>query len=631
MPKIKPQYLIYGLVAVVMTVFYGVVVVSQMDVEALYYEEEQEELEIVTNQVISGYGLVAQVLYEQVVNQEDVLALYSRAAEADEAEQAEIRAALYEQLQPTYASLTEMDVRQLHFHLPDNTSFLRFHRPERFGDDLADVRDSVRQANETLQPVFGFEEGRIFNGFRYVFPLFYDGAHIGSVETSVSFNAIQSELNEQIGGASTFVLSADVVGERVFEDEQSNYTPTTLNPSFLYDAETLEQLVTLPDANFNLARLEDVNARIAGQANSEMRDGLPITIYVREKGQDYVVTFLPMGNSAGESVAYIINYQIDGFLREGRIVTGIILAAGTLVFTILGFVLRGLFRAERRVEAQRDQVQAQNDTLRHLNDDLSKAKSEAEAANQLKSEFLANMSHELRTPLNAIIGYAQLQLSGMAGEMSEKATAFQERTLLNAQDLLRLINDLLDVSKIEAGRMELLIRPYSLGALLDQIELQNGVLASEKGLAFKITKDENLPAEMLGDETRIKQIITNLVSNAIKFTSQGQVTVRAEKANDYMWRLVVQDTGRGIPAHLHEVIFDEFRQVAESSKKDAEGTGLGLAIVRRLVVLMGGTVRLQSTLGQGSTFTVLLPINTTPIADTVPTMPIEEVAHGVPT
>lgn len=615
MSKRNLPRLVYGIVTLFIIAFYAGTILYQMDIEGIYNEDQQDELELVTDEILNGYELASRVAYDQITNEPGLLALYSQATDADEAQRAEIRAELLDVLGPTFASLQEINVRQLHFHLPDNTSFLRFHRPERFGDDLTDVRYTVRTVNETQAPVFGFEEGRIFNGFRYVFPLFYEGEHIGSVETSISFVGIQAELERVRGGTSTFVLRADVVDETVFDDEQSNYTPTTLSPSYLYDNETLERLQNNTDDDFGFARIEAINERIANQAGSEMFEGKPINIYLIEDGEHYIVTLLPILNARGQQVAYVVNYQIDDYLQSERIATVATLGVSTIGFIVLMWVLRNFFRTERLAVAQRDQLQTQNTELNALNTaltilntDLEKAKTDAEQANQLKSEFLANMSHELRTPLNAIIGYTQLQLSGMVGDISDKAKSFQERTLLNAKDLLKLINDLLDVSKIEAGRMELLVQPFDLVALVNEVEEQNSVLASNKGLTFTVFKDEHLPHEIVGDATRIKQIMTNLLSNAIKFTNEGSVELHVEKASDNMWRINVKDTGIGIPPHLHEVIFDEFRQVEATVNKQEEGTGLGLAIVRRLVVMMGGYIRLQSEPGQGSTFTVLLPI-----------------------
>ncbi len=253
-------------------------------------------------------------------------------------------------------------------------------------------------------------------------------------------------------------------------------------------------------------------------------------------------------------------------------------------------------------------VQSQNETLIKANRELAISRRQAEAANKLKSQFLATMSHELRTPLNAVIGYSQLQLAGMAGQLSDEQKTFQERILINAQHLLQLINEVLDISKIEAGRMDLSQKAISLRGVFDEIIAQNRVLAENKGLTFTLTYDERLPESIIGDRGRIKQIIINLISNAIKFTDKGEVKIEVVLYNKDAWRVVVTDSGIGISSHEQETIFDEFRQAENGLERG--GTGLGLAIVRKLIAMMGGTIRVNSELGVGSTFTITLPIIT---------------------
>ncbi|HRF94404.1 MAG TPA: ATP-binding protein, partial [Aggregatilineales bacterium] len=244
------------------------------------------------------------------------------------------------------------------------------------------------------------------------------------------------------------------------------------------------------------------------------------------------------------------------------------------------------------------------------------ARRQAEAANKLKSQFLSTMSHELRTPLNAVIGYSQLQLAGMVGPMSDEQKGFQERILINAQHLLQLINEVLDISKIEAGRMDLVQRPISLRAIFDEVLVQNRVLAENKGLGLELIYDDRLPEIVIGDRGRLKQIIINLISNGIKFTDKGKITVEVVLHNKDTWRVIVTDTGVGIPTQEQEVIFDEFRQAENGI--DRGGTGLGLAIVRKLVIMMGGNIRVTSEIGVGSVFTVTFPIVTE-----LPSEPIE--------
>ena len=226
---------------------------------------------------------------------------------------------------------------------------------------------------------------------------------------------------------------------------------------------------------------------------------------------------------------------------------------------------------------------------------------------RLKSEFLSTMSHELRTPLNAIEGFTSIMLSNMGVELTPRARGMIERISTNSKRLLSLINDFLDLSRIESGRMELVSSPIQPRSLAERWHRQIGILAESKGLNFKLEVDENLPT-LLGDEEALSKIGINLLSNAVKFTHQGQVTLRMRRAAHDLWHIEVEDTGIGIPLHAREYIFDEFRQVDQSSKRLYGGTGLGLAIVQKLTRLMGGTVSVQSEVGRGSIFTVALPL-----------------------
>jgi PAS domain S-box-containing protein len=246
--------------------------------------------------------------------------------------------------------------------------------------------------------------------------------------------------------------------------------------------------------------------------------------------------------------------------------------------------------------------------LKETNRQLRIATEHAEEATRLKSQFLATMSHELRTPLNAIIGYTELQLLGMAGELNDKQYDYQERVLANSKHLLGLINDILDLSKIEAGRMEMVKKPFAVRAWLDEIVETNAVLAQEKGIAFKHEIAADMPNLLLGDAVRLRQIVINLISNGIKFTKQGMISVVVHPEGEDSWVIMVCDTGIGIPPHKLETIFTEFHQLDNSATREYGGTGLGLAIVRKLVTAMAGTIRVSSTLGEGSTFTVTLPL-----------------------
>ncbi|MCC6469034.1 MAG: GAF domain-containing protein [Alphaproteobacteria bacterium] len=231
-----------------------------------------------------------------------------------------------------------------------------------------------------------------------------------------------------------------------------------------------------------------------------------------------------------------------------------------------------------------------------------------EIASAHKSQFLANMSHELRTPLNAILGYTELMLDGLYGELGDKSRSVLERVQANGKHLLGLINDVLDLAKIEAGQLALAVGDYSVKAVVQSVIDATESLARAKGLALTADIAPALP-DGAGDERRLTQVLLNVVGNAIKFTDAGSVTVTAT-ADAGFFTIAVADTGPGIPVEEQARIFEEFQQVDNSSTRKKGGSGLGLAISKRIVELHGGTIRVQSTPGHGSTFLVHLPIQT---------------------
>jgi signal transduction histidine kinase len=247
------------------------------------------------------------------------------------------------------------------------------------------------------------------------------------------------------------------------------------------------------------------------------------------------------------------------------------------------------------------------DPLQQLNQQLTQTNHDLGQALRAKDQFLANMSHELRTPLNAIIGYITLVHDGHYGPVTEKQQERLHRAERNAQHLLQLINMVLDLSKIRAGEFELYTKPVEAQALLQQTVETLAPLAEAKRLT--LSYEAPLPVTFQADPERLKQVLINLTSNAIKFTEQGSVRLRAYQQDGQVC-LAIQDSGIGIAPEQQVHIFEEFKQADESSTRQYQGTGLGLAISKRLVELHGGTIHLDSTLGQGSTFTVKLPLKT---------------------
>ena len=379
---------------------------------------------------------------------------------------------------------------------------------------------------------------------------------------------------------------------------------------------TLEQIAR------DYLQLADVTARMNSADNiteaNEIHQGdaVPLANEIRELADSLVVLTLDRANT-------LIRENQTAFVdSQGLFIT--VAAASVFLALLLGYLLSGsvvgpVRRMQTRLAAiasgdfsshvevsNRDELGSLAANLNRMNDELGRLYEELEAASRHKSEFLATMSHELRTPLNAIIGFSQVLKQQMYGELNAKQADYVTDVLSSGQHLLNLINDILDLAKVEAGRMELQPSTFELPELLDNAASQVRERATRQGIGLTVATDGSVGG-MEGDERKVKQILFNLLSNAVKFTPSGGKITLAAKAADEEVVISVRDTGIGISAEDQEKIFEEFYQVGTS--RTQEGTGLGLALTRRLVELHGGRLSVESEPGVGSTFTVTMPLH----------------------
>jgi signal transduction histidine kinase len=299
-------------------------------------------------------------------------------------------------------------------------------------------------------------------------------------------------------------------------------------------------------------------------------------------------------------IAAAMGYRSAAFvpmLREGDVIGCIFVGRGVVQpFTDKQIALLKTF-ADQAV------IAIENVRLFH---EIQEKTRQLEAANRHKDEFLASMSHELRTPLNAVIGFSEVLLERMFGELNDKQEEYLGDILASGRHLLSLINDILDLAKIEAGRMELDLEDFDLAQAIDNAVVLVRERATRKGLVLETALAPAL-GEVRADQRKIKQVLLNLLSNAVKFTPEGgRVEVRAARADDHV-EVSVSDTGIGIAVEDQETVFEEFRQVGTDYAKKHEGTGLGLTLSRKFVELHGGRIAVKSRLGEGSTFTFTLP------------------------
>jgi signal transduction histidine kinase len=383
---------------------------------------------------------------------------------------------------------------------------------------------------------------------------------------------------------------------------------------------TADQLHLLMDGD--IIPLYGDAATISNENEETIEEMVPLRADAERLAGDLYRDATALADGTRQEIRDLIDRNDSAFASSRALFIGV--AAGALVLALLlGFVLSwsligpiqqidnrlaavaaGDFSGHVEVD-NRDELGALGANVNRMNEELRRLYTELEAASQHKSEFLANMSHELRTPLNAIIGFSQVLRDEMIGSVNEKQAEYLEDIISSGNHLLSLINDVLDLSKVEAGQVELQMHPFSLREALERGVVMVRERATEDGVRVAFNADPEVDV-VDGDERRIKQVIFNLLSNAVKFTpAGGEIDVSATRVNGEV-RVSVADTGPGVAPEDRDRIFEEFQQ-SETGVGHREGTGLGLALSKRFVELHGGRIWLESELGHGSTFTFALP------------------------
>ena len=527
------------------------------------------------------YESSARLLVESVTKQPAALALLRDAFRASERDRGVLRDKLYQLTLPTYEQFLGAGLRQLHFHFRDGISFLRMHEPGAFGDQLFPVRPSVYLANTRNAPVQGFELGRFSSGFRYVFPLSCEGEHIGTVEASVSSRAVTQYMTTVFRGYHQFILAREVLDRRAGAEAQAGHQPSGLSDGYVVEQSRLGP-PSRGKGSFDQPLVEEINRAVRPSVGSRLEATEPFFVTAKVSSRFYEVFFLPVRNAQGENEAWVASYYGDSPQPEFQADLLRSFAAGNGVLLLVLLFLLHMWRTAERLRVMKEA---------------------AESATRAKSQFLANMSHEIRTPLNGVIGMTRFL---MDSELSQEQREYAETAFNSGELLLSIINDILDYSKIEAGKIEFEHIDFDLRSVLEETLDVFALKMHQKGLELVYGLDPNVPTLLRGDPGRLRQILMNYLGNAHKFTEKGEVVVRAslvaETGTHATLHFSVRDTGAGIPVDRMDRLFESFSQIDSSTTRKHGGTGLGLAISKVLADLMHGEVGVESELGKGATF-----------------------------
>jgi len=459
--------------------------------------------------------------------------------------------------------------------------------------DISDAHEIVTRAKalsaEFATPIRPGFEALVFKasrGIEDIYELTYirkDGSRFPAV---VSVTALRDVEDSIIG---YLLIGTDNTARKLVEAEQQKLDQRLRDQQF-YTRSLIESHIDALMTTDPTGVITDVNKQmeaLTGCTRDELI-GAPFKGYFTDPERAEAGIKLVLSQKK------VTDYELTACNRDGK---QTVVSYNATTFYDRGRTLQGVFAAARDVTESK-RVEAE----------LQQAKAIAESASQTKSDFLASMSHEIRTPMNAIIGIADLLAkTTLSPEQSDYVQIFRRA----GDNLLRLVNDILDLSKVEASQLELERTAFSLHDLVEKVREMVVMPADEKGLTLVCATAPDIPDRLVGDPTRLGQILVNLLGNAIKFTEAGTVALRIEPDADSVpggLSFSVSDTGIGIPTEQLATIFERFTQADSSTTRKYGGSGLGLTISKRLVELMGGRLQVQSTVGQGSTFTFAIPL-----------------------
>ena len=465
------------------------------------------------NAMLKAYGLVASTVFNEVVDKPDVLETMSKARKADELDQAVFRGKLFALLNDCFQRLVDKDFRQFHFHFPDGTSFLRFNKPTKFGDNLLDIRPSLRIVNIKDKPVEGFEEGRAHSGFRYIFPLSYEGKNIGSVELSVAFNAFKETMEKLYApNEYAFMIKRSSVENTVFEDEAKFYRTSDLSPLYLYETIEGDSLLSRGRSKISNNVKIALNKKISAEYGDFLKEGKTFSAGLKLEGKEYVATFLPIKNIGGTQVAYLFSYVEDsGFQNLFDDFLQKLLGFSLLIVSCLVAVYFN-YRSRRIEESQKRQIENHNRQLRNITDNMGEALYVID--NEGKITFVNPAGEKLlNMPFYEILG------------VSLKDLMLTSVTKDEAVDVRRIFEGSVpDISQSFAGEIgaqtpkneSLKYVAYICSPIVTQGSLQGAVM-----LLQDITGRKAAEEALRLNEVRLRLVVDNAVEGIITLDASG--------------------------------------------------------------------------------------------------------------
>ncbi|TNE71999.1 hypothetical protein EP331_08145 [bacterium] len=589
---------------------------SSFVIYKLFTERYTQYLANINERTITGfdkvtqtYTIPARLLMETILSSDDITHLLFEANRTkDPIYFARLHDILYSKTSAFYEKLQKHQYRQLHFHLKDNRSFLRLHRVDKFGDDLSDFRPTVKAVNKTQKSVFGFEEGRIFNGFRYVYPLFYKNEHVGSVEISLSIQAIIDIMEIKSETKYDFVLLRDVVYNKLFQDELHNYRESILNPDYLSDT-FIENVDTVKVGESTIG---EITSRISKNETLKnvlsKHEGGAYPVQVNSK--TYVITLFPIINFEKNHVGYLIGFQEDDQLSV-TFYTFLTIFISNLIIIGLGvFIAAMLVNSKNKSERITNLLLEQNHEIERLNEDLKRSNHKLKRANKAKDQFFSIISHDLRNPIAALVSLSQLLYEYVQKSFKDNdLTSFATHIKMGTQKSQELLENLLDWSRTQQETIRFnpdFLKPFG---LIDEVFEELSVIAHNKEIELRNELSPEI--QLFADLNMFRSMIRNLVSNSLKFSQKGDFITVYQDSDERFITIYVKDNGIGISDEKLHHLNDVQPLDSTDGTMSEKGSGLGLYLVKEFIHFHKGEFLIESEITIGTRIALKFPIHQT--------------------